>query len=183
MRETEILVVQQPPQGVLVCDHAGLVINKFSLLSKTKARTSRNFAHPESAGGSINALVRLATRLRCRQGPVVVRHSRMDFGKRCLDNDLYRAVLEGDEAAVQKLLDKGADSHLMTHEGETLCDWGGNLVNLAAQKGHAGVVRILLDMGCDFNLQGRDDGGACCITLHSGGIVRWWRCCWTREQT
>ena len=26
----EILVEQQPPQGVLVCDHAGLVINKFS---------------------------------------------------------------------------------------------------------------------------------------------------------
>ena len=31
VRETEILVEQQPPQGVLVCDHAGLVINKFSL--------------------------------------------------------------------------------------------------------------------------------------------------------
>jgi len=30
VRETEILVKQQPPQGVLVCDHAGLVINKFS---------------------------------------------------------------------------------------------------------------------------------------------------------
>ena len=30
MRETEILVEQQPSQGVLVCDHAGLVINKFS---------------------------------------------------------------------------------------------------------------------------------------------------------
>ena len=34
MRETEILVEQQPPQGVLVCDHAGLVINKFSLLAQ-----------------------------------------------------------------------------------------------------------------------------------------------------
>ena len=31
MRETEILVEQQPPQGVLVCDHAGRVIDKFSL--------------------------------------------------------------------------------------------------------------------------------------------------------
>ena len=29
--ETEILVEQQPPQRVLVCDHAGLVINTFSL--------------------------------------------------------------------------------------------------------------------------------------------------------
>jgi hypothetical protein len=29
--ETEILVEQHPPQGVSVCDHAGLVINKFSL--------------------------------------------------------------------------------------------------------------------------------------------------------
>ena len=31
MRETEILVEQQPPQGVLVCENAGLVINEFSL--------------------------------------------------------------------------------------------------------------------------------------------------------
>ena len=30
MRDTEILVEQQPSQGVFVCDHAGLVINKFS---------------------------------------------------------------------------------------------------------------------------------------------------------
>ena len=30
VRETEILVEQQTPQGVLVCDHAGLVIKKFS---------------------------------------------------------------------------------------------------------------------------------------------------------
>ena len=30
VRETEILVEQQPPQGVIVCDHAGLVINEFS---------------------------------------------------------------------------------------------------------------------------------------------------------
>jgi len=28
--ETEILVEQQPPQGVSVCDHAGFVINKLS---------------------------------------------------------------------------------------------------------------------------------------------------------
>ena len=31
VRETEILVEQQPPQGVFFCDHAGLVIHKFSL--------------------------------------------------------------------------------------------------------------------------------------------------------
>ena len=30
MRETEILIEQQPPQGVFVCDHAGLAIDKFS---------------------------------------------------------------------------------------------------------------------------------------------------------
>ena len=29
-RETEIVVEQQPPQGVLVCDHAGRVANKLS---------------------------------------------------------------------------------------------------------------------------------------------------------
>ena len=27
VRQTEILVDQQPPQGVFVCDHAGLAIN------------------------------------------------------------------------------------------------------------------------------------------------------------
>ena len=37
VRETEILAEQQPPQGVLVCDHAGLVINKLYL----KLRSSR----------------------------------------------------------------------------------------------------------------------------------------------
>ena len=30
MRETEILVEKQPPIGVLICNHAGLVINIFS---------------------------------------------------------------------------------------------------------------------------------------------------------
>jgi hypothetical protein len=30
VRETVILVEQQPPQGFFVCDHAGLVTNKFS---------------------------------------------------------------------------------------------------------------------------------------------------------
>ena len=34
VRETEILVEQQPPQEVLVCDRAGLVINKFSPAGK-----------------------------------------------------------------------------------------------------------------------------------------------------
>jgi hypothetical protein len=31
VRETKILVEQQPPQGVFVCDHAGLVIDERSL--------------------------------------------------------------------------------------------------------------------------------------------------------
>ena len=30
MKETQILVEQQPPQGFFICDHAGLVINKSS---------------------------------------------------------------------------------------------------------------------------------------------------------
>jgi hypothetical protein len=42
VRETEILVEQQPPQGFLVCDHAGLVINKFSL-RRRRRRRSRGF--------------------------------------------------------------------------------------------------------------------------------------------
>ena len=36
-RDTEILLEQQPPQGVLVCDHAGRVIHKFSQVSVAKS--------------------------------------------------------------------------------------------------------------------------------------------------
>ena len=36
VRETEILLEQQTPQGVLVCDHAGLVINKLSRQAGTR---------------------------------------------------------------------------------------------------------------------------------------------------
>jgi len=49
VRETGILVEQQPPQGVLVCDHAGLVINKFSprrpRLSGTQPRWGDSATH------------------------------------------------------------------------------------------------------------------------------------------
>ena len=34
VKETEIREEQQPPQEVLVCGHAGLVINKFSTRSR-----------------------------------------------------------------------------------------------------------------------------------------------------
>ena len=33
VRETEILEEQQPPQGVFICDHAGLVISESSIWS------------------------------------------------------------------------------------------------------------------------------------------------------
>ena len=41
MRETEILVEQQTPKGVLVCDHAGRVINKLSLSVSCLATAAR----------------------------------------------------------------------------------------------------------------------------------------------
>jgi len=41
VRETENLVEQQPPQGVFVCDHAGLVINKLSLQGDSTLRHVR----------------------------------------------------------------------------------------------------------------------------------------------
>ena len=43
MTETEILVEQQPPQGVFVCDHAGLVINEFSKKASEVAGVFRGF--------------------------------------------------------------------------------------------------------------------------------------------
>jgi len=40
VKETEILVEQQqPPQGVFVCDHAGPVVNTFSLRFATASRS------------------------------------------------------------------------------------------------------------------------------------------------
>ena len=41
VRETEILVEQQTPQGVFVCDHAGLVINKSPLVEELWITRSR----------------------------------------------------------------------------------------------------------------------------------------------
>ena len=45
VRETEILVEHQPPQGVFVCNHAGLVINKFSQVG-----CEENYAATHGAG-------------------------------------------------------------------------------------------------------------------------------------
>ena len=45
VRETEILVEQQPPQGVFICDHAGLVINKISLHSRSRQGVSLDRVH------------------------------------------------------------------------------------------------------------------------------------------
>ena len=47
VRETEILRDEQPPQGVLVCDHAGLVTNQFSLEQAPKLAAKRE----EGKGG------------------------------------------------------------------------------------------------------------------------------------
>ena len=58
VRETEILVEQQPLQGVFVCDHAGLVINKFSPIG-------RRFSwFGSSAGNAIQRLSRDRNRTR-----------------------------------------------------------------------------------------------------------------------
>ena len=37
MRETEILVEQQLPKGVFICEHAGFVINKFDIAGAERA--------------------------------------------------------------------------------------------------------------------------------------------------
>ena len=42
VRESEILVEQQPPQRVLVCDHAGRVINKLSLAEAVSEQAASN---------------------------------------------------------------------------------------------------------------------------------------------
>ena len=42
--ETEILVEQQPPKGVFICDHAGLVIKRFSPKTAADGCTDRDGA-------------------------------------------------------------------------------------------------------------------------------------------
>ena len=44
MKETEILVEQQPPKGVFICDHASLETNKFSLTDRRRFRRSARLA-------------------------------------------------------------------------------------------------------------------------------------------
>ena len=44
--ETEILAEQQPPQGVLVCDHAGLVMDRFSLRQGLRAHVREPTLNP-----------------------------------------------------------------------------------------------------------------------------------------
>ena len=46
VRETEILVENQPPKGVFICDHASLLINEFS-----STRTLRPTRHVAVLGG------------------------------------------------------------------------------------------------------------------------------------
>jgi len=46
VRETEILVENQPPKGVFICDHASLLINEFS-----STRTLRPTRHVAVRGG------------------------------------------------------------------------------------------------------------------------------------
>jgi len=69
--ETETLVEQQPPQGVLVCDHAGLVINKFSFQAVSVGRLrhrASDFAGAvrcleRAAGGDVKAAIYLSEAL------------------------------------------------------------------------------------------------------------------------
>ena len=42
MRETAILVEQQPPKGVFICNYAGLVISKFSKITDLKDKGSND---------------------------------------------------------------------------------------------------------------------------------------------
>ena len=53
VREAEVLVQQQPTQGVLACDHAGPVINGWSLWQVN----GRKFAHDRSFGDCAAILV------------------------------------------------------------------------------------------------------------------------------
>ena len=54
VRETEILVEQQPPQGVFVCDHAGLVIDKFSSGGWTWRATSASGTTSRASSSLLN---------------------------------------------------------------------------------------------------------------------------------
>jgi len=54
VRETETLVEQQPPQGVFVCDHAGLVVNEFSLTGDVqRAPRTPKTTKPEASSSSL----------------------------------------------------------------------------------------------------------------------------------
>jgi len=60
VRETKILVKQQPPQGVLVCDHAGLVINRFSLKMRNALTSPEEDFPMEHRGETLYPSARLS---------------------------------------------------------------------------------------------------------------------------
>ena len=62
---------------------------------------------------------------------------------------LFYAALQGHEAVVRLLLDRGADIATQDKDGWTA-------LNVAARRGHKAVVRLLLDRGADVNAQNED---------------------------
>lgn len=63
--------------------------------------------------------------------------------------ELMEATLNGDEAAVNRLLAQGADVNARD-------DAGTSALTLAAYEGHAAIVRLLLDSGAEVNVVGEN---------------------------
>ncbi|KAK8227641.1 hypothetical protein HDK90DRAFT_514141 [Phyllosticta capitalensis] len=73
---------------------------------------------------------------------------------------VQEASYEGNAAALKALIDGGADVN-------AICRWGSPLM-LAVIKGFIDVVRLLIDVGADFNIQREDGNTALSIAVRDG---------------
>jgi uncharacterized protein len=73
--------------------------------------------------------------------------------------DLLKAALDGDAAAVKALLAKGADVNAQGSEGAEHND-GLTALMVASQQGRPDVVQALLAKGADVNAKSNDGGTA-----------------------
>ncbi|MCC6005523.1 MAG: ankyrin repeat domain-containing protein [Thermofilum sp.] len=71
-----------------------------------------------------------------------------------LEVELFKAVMKGDAAKVKELLEKGVNANVLDSSLSTLMDIsvkGRTPLHIAAEKGCADIVKLLLNHGADVN--------------------------------
>ena len=103
---------------------------------------------------------------RCFSPEARAKRAAFDTPENC--RQLWLATLNGDEAAARDLIVRGANVDYQEAQS------GSTPLVVAAEKGHAAIVRALLDAGADTDLAANDGGNPLYIAAYYGheAIVR-----------